>query len=609
MPLLLPPDINAFIALALVVVAIFLFTREKLLLETSSLLIFTFVLLWFYVVPMELNGEPIGPRELLASFGNQALVTISALMILARGMETTGALQTIGYALAGLWGRQPRLAFLLTLITAAGLSMFLNNTPVVAAIMPLLVAVSLQSKVPPSGLLMPVGFATIIGGMATTIGTSTNLLVVSLAADLGMRELQMFDFALPVFVVGSVAILYLWLIAPLLLPARQPPMENIVPRVFGAALLIGDDSRANGRTLAEVFAGRNERMKVVAIKRDGLSLARLPTVVLREGDIVKISDTPERLKDYEQAFGGTLLASTDSGSVTGGQRRRSADQLAEVVVTRGSALYRRSLKSSKLLAEFNLLALALHRPGSATSESAEDIATAQLEAGDVVLVQGSGKAIDRLKLSGSGLVLDGRMQVPRTTRAAPALLIVIAVVVTGALGIAPISFAAMLGFIAMLLTKCLTWRDALGALDRRIIMVIVASLALGTAMMTTGAARYLAELYIMLTQGMQIAFVLAGFILIIALLTEVITNNAVAVLGTPIAISISNQLGVSPEPFVLGVLYGANMSYMTPFGYQTNLLVMSAGGYKFADFFRAGLPLQIIMWGGISIAMAIIYDL
>ena len=187
--------------------------------------------------------------------------------------------------------------------------------------------------------------------------------------------------------------------------------------------------------------------------------------------------------------------------------------------------------------------------------------------------------------------------------------IVVTVVVTSALGLAPISFAAMLGFMAMLLTKCLTWRDALGALDRRIIMVIVASLALGTGMMTTGAAEYVAELYIALTQDMRIAFVLAGFILIIALLTEVVTNNAVAILGTPIAMSIAAQLGVSPEPFVLGVLYGANMSYMTPVGYQTKLLVMSAGGYKFADFFRAGLPLQIIMWAGISIVMTIIYEL
>ena len=200
-------------------------------------------------------------------------------------------------------------------------------------------------------------------------------------------------------------------------------------------------------------------------------------------------------------------------------------------------------------------------------------------------------------------------QQPRTTRAATALTIVVTVVVTSALGLAPISFAAMLGFMAMLLTKCLTWRDALGALDRRIIMVIVASLALGTGMMTTGAAEYVAELYIALTQDMRIAFVLAGFILIIALLTEVVTNNAVAILGTPIAMSIAAQLGVSPEPFVLGVLYGANMSYMTPVGYQTKLLVMSAGGYKFADFFRAGLPLQIIMWAGISIVMTIIYEL
>lgn len=605
----LPPSPGALFAIALAIAAIFLFTREKLQLETSSLLILLVIVLWFEFLPVELNGVRIRARDLLANFGNQVLITISSLMILARGLEATGALQPIGHALGSLWGKQPRLAFLLTLVTAAGLSMFLNNTPVVAAILPLLVAVSLRTGTSPSGLLMPVGFATIIGGMATTIGTSTNLLVISVAADLGMQPMKMFDFALPVFIVGSVAILYLWLIAPLLLPSRDPPLRDTMPRVFDAALQINADSSAAGKTLAELLAQTDGKMKVASIMRGGLALIRLPSVVIKPGDVLKLSDTPENLKEYERLTGGTLFTGNNVHRVDSEHPLESVEHLAEVVVSRASVLHGRTIDDSRVLSRFGLLPLAIHRPGDAASEARTAIGSTILRAGDVILVQGSEKAIDRLKRSGSALVLDGRIQLPRTPKAAIAMSTTVLVVAAAAVDFLPISIAALIGVAVILLTRAISWQDALGALDRRIIMVIVASLALGTAMMATGAAQYVAELYLAATGGMSTPLILAGFILIIAIMTELVTNNAVAVLGTPIAISVATQLGVPPEPFVLGVLYGANMSYLTPVGYQTNLIVMSAGGYKFSDFFRAGLPLQMIMWIGISIVLPILYDI
>src|SRR5690606_11060062 len=229
--------------------------------------------------------------------------------------------------------------------------------------------------------------------------------------------------------------------------------------------------------------------------------------------------------------------------------------------------------------------------------------------GDILLVQGSKEALERLKRSGQMLVLDGRITVPRTERAAAALTIMAGVVAVPALGVPRISIAALLGVALLLATRCLTSRDALGALDRRIIFVIVASLALGLALTETGAATYVASLYVALLGDLPVPIALAGFILIMALLTEVVTNNAVAVLGTPIAFGVAQQLGAPTEPFVLAVLFGANMSYMIPVGYQTNLLVMSAGGYQFSDFIRVGLPLQLIMWIGLSLVLPILYEL
>ena len=603
-----PPSPHAAFAIALALLAIFLFTRERYLLEATSLFIVCIVLLWFELFPIDAHRD-LGAESVLAGFGNEALIGISGLMILAKGLETTGALQPISQSLANLWAERPQLAFLATLLTVATLSMFLNNTPVVAAVLPLLVAVSLRARVSPAGILMPIGYATIIGGSATAIGTSTNLLVVTIASDLGMRELQMFDFALPVVIVGSFAILYLWLIAPRLIPDRRPPLTDVSPRVFDAKLRVNDGSFAQGRTLAEVLAHTQGRMKVSRIARGNLSLVKLPSVVLAAGDRLYVRDTAENLKEFERQLGATLLAGEKDESVTPEHPLTSDQHLAEVVVTPGSALDGVSLDSSRVLSAHELVPLALHRTGGAAGETLETVTRETLHVGDIVLVQGSTEALERLKRSGQVLVLDGRITVRRTERASAALTIMAGVVAFAALGVLRISVAALLGVALLLATRCLTWRDALGALDRRIIFVIVASLALGLALTETGAATYVASLYVALMGDLPVPIALAGFILIMALLTEVVTNNAVAVLGTPIAFGVAQQLGAPTEPFVLAVLFGANMSYMIPVGYQTNLLVMSAGGYQFSDFIRVGLPLQLIMWIGLSLVLPILYEL
>lgn len=604
-----PPSPHAVFAIVLALLAIFLYTREKLALESSSFLVLSIILVWFELYPIELEGVRIRAGDFFAGFGNEALIAVIALMILARSLEVTNALQPIGRVLAGLWGPRPKLALLVTMLTAAGLSMFLNNTPVVAAIMPLLVAVSLQTKTSASGILMPVGFATIVGGMSTTIGTSTNLLVVSIAADLGMREMQMFDFALPVAMVGGVAIAYLWLIAPHLLPDRDPPLTDVSPRVFESRLRINAGGPADGKSLAELLTMTKGRMRLNRIARGQLSLARLPSVTVRAGDYLHVSDTLENLKEFERAFGATLLTVEEDDQVNAEHPLESDQHIAEVVVTRGSRLEQRTLESSRLLAAYGLTLLALHRPGRPPGDAALSVSDSLLMAGDVILLQGSSRGLDRLKRSGQALVLDGSIDLPRPTRASFALLIMAGVVVVAATGLMRISQAAVIGVGLMLATRCLTWNDVRGAIDRRIVMVIVASLALGLALTATGAAEYIAQLYVALTGDLPIAVILSGMILIMALLTEVATNNAIAVLGTPIAMSIARALDAPEEPFVLAVLYGANMSYLTPVGYQTNLLVMSAGGYRFSDFLRAGIPLQLIMWIGLSFLLPLMYGL
>lgn len=604
------PDVHAIAVLLLIVVALYLFTRDNIPLETSSLLILVTLVLGFEVFPYLSNNVLLRSSEFFTGFGNEALVAICALMIVGQGLETTGALRPLASLLSRMWKISPLLSFLATLLSAATLSAFLNNTPIVVMLLPILIGVSLRSKQSASGILLPMGLATLVGGMATTIGTSTNLLVVGIASDLGLRSFGMFDFALPVVVAGSFGILYLWLIAPRLLPQRQPLLSDTSPRVFDALLHINKDSFANGETLAKVLEKTERRMKVDSIRRgEGLIVTKLPTAQLREGDRLLVRDTPENLKEFEQAISATLYNVTDIEHPIDEEHPLSAEgqQLTEVVVTERSPLHRHTLRHLRFAERYNLVILAIQRAQGGALKG--DLADARLESGDVLLLQGTDERIAELRKSGNLLVLDATVDLPETRRAWLALAIMLGVVALAATGIMPISISALCGVALMLLTRCLDWEDAASALSTSVILIVVVSLALGTALMRTGGADYLASLYVTVSSGMPTVVVLGGLMLVMAVLTNVVSNNAAAVIGTPIAVSIATKLGVPAEPFVLAVLFGANMSYATPMGYQTNLLVFSAGGYKFSDFLRVGIPLTLIMWVGLLTMLMITYEL
>ena len=263
----------------------------------------------------------------------------------------------------------------------------------------------------------------------------------------------------------------------------------------------------------------------------------------------------------------------------------------------------------KKIKEYGLMPLALHRARAPSSQVTGDLNMIRLRAGDVLLVQGSREAIVRLKDSGTMLVLDGTTDLPHTHNAKRALAIMGLVIGAAAFGILPISVSALIGLALMIVTGCLSWRDATAALSVPVIMTIVTALALGKALMGTGMAGFIASSFVSAASGLPTPLILSAFLLLMTMMTNVVSNNAAAAIGMPIAVSIAQRLGVSTEPFILAVLFGANMSFATPFGYQTNLLVLSAGGYKFSDFLRVGIPLSIIMWVGFSIALTVMYHL
>ena len=609
----IPPDAHGIAVLVLTVVALFLFTRDNIPLESSSLAILIILVAGFALFPYTKDGQVIiGPIDFFEGFGNEALVAICALMMVGKALETTGALQPLANVVGRAWSTRPVLALVATLIAGAILSAFMNNTPIVVLLMPILVGASLRSKFPVSGVMLPMGLATIIGGMSTTIGTSTNLLVVGISRDMGLHDFSMFEWVLPVAVVGGAGVLYLWLVAPRMLPDRTPPMADTSPRIFNAQLNVKEGGFADGKSLSEVLAKADGNLRIDKIQRsESLFLAKLPSVKIQPGDRLFVKDSPENLKHYEQLLGATLYNISDSEHPVDEETplRAEGQQLAEVVITRGSPLHLRSLAAARFSSSYGLLPLALHRARAPSSQVTSDLNMIRLRAGDVLLVQGTGEAIANLKESGTMLVLDGTTNLPQTHHAKRALSIMAFVVVAAALHLMPISVSALIGLGLMFATGCLNWRDAVGALSVPVVVLIVTALALGKALMGTGMADAIAMNFVAVASGLPVPFILSAFMLLMILMTNVVSNNAAAVIGTPIAISIAQQLGVSTEPFVLAVLFGANMSFATPYGYQTNLLVMTAGGYKFSDFLRVGIPLTVIMWIGFSLILPFLYEL
>lgn len=601
------PDGHALAVMALTLVALAMFMRDSIPLETSAMAVLAALTLGFALFPYQHDGKTLHAVEFFHGFGHEALVAVCALMIVGQGLVRTGALEPRGRLLALLWRAGPTAAMLLTLVIAAILSAFVNNAPIVVLLLPVLVNVALRTQSSPSGVLMPMGFATLIGGAATTIGTSTNLLVVSVAADIGLPTIGMFDFIVPAALAGTVGITFLAFVAPRLLPQRRVELMDASPRVFTAHLRIPKESFADGKKLSEVIERAGGKMRVKRVEREGGTwVMNFPDTVLRGNDRLLLTDTPQNLKQFETALGATLY----SGEVEVDEEHPLTEedqQITEVVVVEGSSIDGATLRQLQFVDRYQLVVLALHRAGKEIVKLGESMGDTRLQAGDVLLMQGPAEQVAALRADNQFLVLDATTDLPHTSKSLIAILIMVSVIAAAAFGLLPIAISAMTGVLLMIVTRCLNWREAGEALNTQVVLIVVASLGLGAALLHTGGAEYLAQVFVAATFGAPPLVVLAGLVLLIGILTNVVSSNAAAVIGTPIAVSIANQIGQPAEAFVLAVIFGSNLCYATPLAHKINVLVMAAGGYTFNDFVRVGVPLAVIMWLAYSAALGAIY--
>ncbi len=602
---------HAIAVMILILISLVMFTRERIPFETTSLFVIVTLVAGFWLFPYELpEGSLLSPSDFLLGFGHKALIAVCALMIVGEGLIRTGGLKPVGNLLASLWRTWPAASMLLTILFTICLSMFINDTPVVVLMLPILMGVAQRTGAPPSGLLMPMGFAAILGGMSTTIGTSTNLLVVAVAADMGMMPLEMFDFVGVVAIAMLFAVPYLWLVIPRLLPPRQAPISNeLVPRLYTAQVRLGPSSPVVGRSFSVAMLRAAAGVKVETIQRGkGVLITPFPDVVLRSGDRLTVTDTQAQLREFARRIGGTLF-SGDHAVDANHPLTREGQQLAEVAITPTSELVGTPLGDAGLWTRYGLRLLALHRLTALRTRKSPGLDEIDLQVGDVLLVQSTPENLQTLKKTREFLILDGVETLPSTRKAPLALVVMVSVVMLAAFRIMPIEASALLGCLVLIVTGCLSWKEAINALSTRVILIIVASLAMGAALMKTGGADLIANGFVAATFGAPPSVVLAGVMLMMGILTNIVSNNAAAVIGTPIAIGVAQSLGLPMEPFVLAVLFSANLSFVTPMGYQTNLIIMNAAGYTFGDFVRVGLPLAILLWLTLTTSLVLIYDL
>lgn len=601
---------HAIAVLALTVVAFFLFTRERIPIPVTSLIVVVALAVGLYVFPYEGPAGVLDPRQIFSGFGHEALVAICSLMILGRALMVTGALEPVARLLARLWAFNRHVALLAILIVAMVLSAFINDTPVVVVLMPVVIGLALRAGGSPSRMLMPMNFAVIIGGMATTIGTSTNLLVVSLAHEHGVPHIDMFEFTRLVVGPAALALIYLWLVAPRLLGNRGSALAGLAPRRFDAILYVGQHSRARGKLLAKVRRWTGNKMEVQRVQRGPESLAATDDLRLLEGDRLVVNDTSAYLKEYERTLRATLYDAERVGNLPPEQHPLLAEdqQLVEVVVSEESPLHHRTLREARFAERYGVVILAMYRPADESSLAGE-IPDRELRSGDVLLVQGPANRVSALKDEAAALVLDGTLDLPRTRKAPVAILIMAAVVMLAAFGVLPIAIASLLGVLALILTGCLKFEGLGRGISAEVVLVVVASLALGRAITVTGGADLLAGSFMSVASGLSPQLVLAAVMVFLGILTNFVSNNAAAAIGTPVAISIAQQLGAPPEPFVLAAIVGCNLSFATPMGYQTNVLIMQPGGYVFRDFVRVGGPLVLLMIAAFSFQLVRAYPI
>ena len=640
-------DFQMWVTFAVIIAAFALYAWEKVAIEVTSLGVLCALMIFFYAFPIPGIG-PAGevdnvlpPDVLLSGFSNPALITVLALLVIGQGMVRTGVLDVAAHFILGCCGSSTWISVLAVLLTATLVSGFLNNIPVVVIFIPIMQALAERFDMAPSKLMMPLSFAAILGGMTTLIGSGSNLLVNSALIGIDQKPFDFFDFTVPGLVLAGVGLVYLLVIAPWILPRREGMAETLAGGNTGgkqyiAQVTVGKNSHLVGeRAVGGIFpALGNMTLRMVQREEEAI-LPPFEDYEGRAGDVLVVAATRKEIQDAlardpEGLYPDLEDAAAGAVPVTAGREHVEMDEsegnrpdgevdedgmpwhggervLAEAMIPPASRIIGQTLPQVGFRFKTHCIVLGVQRRSRMIRTRLTEI---RLQAGDVLLVQGNPSDVHALRTNQDVLLIEwSASELPAHHHARRAGAILLGVVAAAATGLIPIVVAGLTGAAAMVGLGVLNIRQAFRAVDTKILTMIPAALAMGAAMHATGGAHYVAEAVMGLFDGAGPWAMLSIFFITMVVLTNVISSKAMAVLFTPIAVDLAISINAPVEAFAVAVVFAANCSFASPIGYQTNLLVMAPGHYRFADFARAGVPLILLLWAVFSVFVPWYYGL
>jgi len=582
------PDI--VFVLSLLFFGFLLFVTEVFSIDVTAMILLTVLFILGYLTP----------EEAVSGFSNPAVITIAFLFIISRALQKTRILEYLIIRIRRLADRSILLGRAVYLFTIGIASAVVNNTAIVAIFMPVTIRLAQKYKLSPSKMLIPLSYAAILGGTLTLVGTSTNLLVNSIyVAEPGVEPLGMFEFMRYGVILMTVGLLYVLLIAPMLLPSRTTTSSLTKSYHLGGYLTemkVTSDSPLNGKTCLDRSINKNYDVMVLDILRDGNMITNsIRLTRLRTGDILFVRGTLEnflRMKEVEKV---TLL--TDE-KLTQQELEQEDNVLVECLLTDKSELVGQSLMSGNFRRRFGSFILAIRREGMILRKK---IAHVVLNAYDTLLVYGPENKVNDLSKSGEFIVLrEVGAELRKQRFWWMTVVVILGTIGLAALGIMPIVKSAMLGVVTLFALRIISPQEGYQSINWQVIVLISALIPVGIVIQKTGTAEWIGGFISTIARSAPVEWqpkvLLALIYLLTIILTEISSNAATAIIMTPVALAVTQQMGFEPRAFIFAVAFAASASFITPVGYQTNLMVYGPGGYKFSDYIRVGFPLALVFW-------------
>jgi len=573
---------HLYFTIAIIAIGIFLFVKDYFSIDTTSILIMA-----LFIVSGVLS-----PEEGFSGFNHPATLTLGCMFVVSAAVFKSGLID----GLSGRIVKIARIHYIIALIVfcvVAGLfSAFVNDSAVVALLIPVVMKVCRETGIAPSKLLIPVSFAALFGGTCTLIGTSTNILVSSIAEKQGLKPFGMFEFSMAALCLMGVGFVYLFVVAPFLLPQREVAKDDSlgITEDYVANVTLLKGNKDIHKTIAKSALLDTYGAKIVSIERNGTNMTVFEKeTVFQENDVIKIVVSPLKLVALE-----ATLYYQISGSKPIVERSNHAQLLFETMIPMGSDLSGNSLKDYRFRNKYNCSVLAIRHRNETIEENLSDVT---IKAGDLLLIYATKDELEELVKDGIAILIS-EYKKPKVDyrKAIPALIIAVGVVTAAALGITSILISAMIGCLLLVTTSILKPKEAYEAIEWKVIFMMAGVLSMGAALEKTGGAALISEFVFSTLGDLDPRITLSAVFLTTFLSTNVLSSKATAALMAPIVISLAAAMDVSERPFLVAVMFACSLTFMTPVSYPTNTMVYAPGNYRFKDYLRVGTPLNFIVW-------------